>query len=238
MVKGILTSAGAMRPALAMHAVLANNLANANTAGFRQDRVAFQQIAGSLQVKNLETMMASAPEMTTHLDSTAGAYEVTERPLDVAIQGDGFFVVQSPDGERLTRGGQFRLAEDGSLITAQGFPVQSEGGALTLPTDQPITINTAGEIQSGETTVGRLRIVGVTEGQALEHVGGGLMKADGELTAATEARVLQGVLEGANVEAVQAMVDMIALLRHFEMNQKALQAQDESLGNLLSWVRA
>ena len=83
-----------------------------------------------------------------------------------------------------------------------------------------------------------LRVVTFEEEPAFTHVGGGLLATDVAASVAEEARILQGVLEGPNVQPVKTMVEMIALLRHFEMNQKALSAQDESLGNLLSWVRA
>lgn len=237
MVKGILTSAGAMRPALAAHSILANNLANANTAGFRQDRVAFQQLLAG-EPGSPATALAGAPGLTTGLDLTAGAYEVTDRPLDVAIQGEGFFVVQTPDGPRYTRGGQLKVGDGGVLATPQGHPLMGDGGPLTVPPEGAVSIAPSGEVRSGDTLIGRLQIVRLPEGSTPEHTGGGLLAVDGEVGPAPRARVLQGVVEGANVEPVQAMVDMITLLRHFEMNQKALQAQDESLGHLLSWVRA
>ncbi len=240
MVKGILTSAGAMRPALAAHSILANNLANANTAGFRQDRVAFQQLLAG-EAGSPTSALAGAPGLSTGLDLTAGAYEVTDRPLDVAIQGDGFFVVQSPEGARYTRGGQLRVGDGGVLVTPQGHPLMGDGGPLMVPPDGPVSIAPSGEVRSGDRLIGRLQIVTLPENASPVHTGGGLLSVEGgegDVAPAPEARVLQGVVEGANVEPVQAMVDMITLLRHFEMNQKALQAQDESLGHLLSWVRA
>jgi flagellar basal-body rod protein FlgF len=237
MVKGILTSAGAMRPALTVHSILANNLANATTAGFRQDRVAFQQlISGAADAAGQD--LSGAPTLATALDLTAGAYEVTDRPFDIAIQGEGFFVVQTPAGEQYTRGGQLKLAENGLLVTPQGHPIMGEGGPLVLPADAPLSISPNGELRSGQQPIGRLRLVTLPAGSQPQHVGGGLLAVEGEVAPADGARVLQGVIEGANVEPVQAMVDMITLLRHFEMNQKALQAQDASLGHLLSWVRA
>lgn len=238
MVKGILTSAGAMRPALLAHGVLANNLANASTTGFRQDRVAFRQGWRPALPTAGGELAAAAPEMLTRVDPRPGGYQVTDRPLDVAIQGEGFFVVQSPEGERYTRSGHFFLADDGTLVTARGYPVLADGGPITLPPGVDVRITNDGMLRDEKRAFGKLQLVTFEEEPSLTHAGASLLATDSEAVAAVGARVLQGVLEGPNVEPIQAMVEMITLLRHFEMNQKALQAQDESLGNLLSWVRA
>ncbi|MCK4305676.1 MAG: flagellar hook-basal body protein [Candidatus Eisenbacteria sp.] len=238
MVKGILTSAGAMRPALLAQDILANNLANANTTGFRADRMAFQLInsqppgAGSIEAAT------SGPVLTTRLDNGPGAYQVTDRPLDLALQGEGFFVVNTPEGDRYTRSGHFMLGDDGTLITPQGHAVLSDGGPLTLPGNTDVQITSSGQIRAQGRRIGRLQVVTFEEEPTFTHAGGGLLATEAEPMPADGSRVLQGVLEGPNVESVQAMVEMITLLRYFEMNQKALQIQDESLGNLLAWVRA
>jgi flagellar basal body rod protein FlgG len=238
MVKGILASAGAMRPVLTAQGVLANNLANASTTGFRRDRVAFRLDAPAAGVAGQSPGSALAPHLATQIDPRPGSYQVTDRRLDMALQGDGYFVIATPDGERYTRGGHFVLAEDGTLVTPQGHAVMTDGGPLTLPSGAQLQVLPDGTLRDPERLFGKLQIVSFDEAPRFTHVGAGLLATETEPVAADEARVLQGVIEGPNVEPVQAMVEMITLLRHFEMNQKALQAQDESLGHLLTWVRA
>ncbi|MFH1144592.1 MAG: flagellar hook-basal body protein [Candidatus Eisenbacteria bacterium] len=236
MVRGILVSGAAMRPAMQAQSVLANNLANATSTGFRQDRIAFEQtfFQGG-EAPSLEG--TAAPRLLTSIDARPGPYEVTDRRLDLAIQGEGYFVVEAPEGERYTRSGHFQLADDGTLVTSQGYPVLAGSGPVTLPGEAELLVSPSGELRAGEQLLGNLRIA-VFEGEpGFTHAGGGLLATDRQPASAGAGRVLQGVLEGANVEPVQALIEMIALTRHFEMNQKAFQAQDETLGALLSWVQ-
>ena len=240
MIRGILTSGAAMRPALLAQSVLANNLANATTSGFRQDRIAFERTLAPQGPAAPGEPAAEAPDLRAVLDPRPGPYEVTQRPFDLAIEGEGYFVVSTPEGERYTRAGQFQLTQEGTLVTAQGSPVLSSGGPLTLPTAEQLLVTRSGEIRDAKQTYGRLRVVTFDPQtpSGLTHVGGGLLAASAEPIDAPEARVLQGVLEGPNVEPLQALVEMMTLLRHFEMNEKALHAQDESLGTLLEWARS
>jgi flagellar basal-body rod protein FlgF len=235
MVRGILTSAGGMRPALWAQSILSHNLANASTSGFRQERLGYAQPTGA--ARTASGARAGAPELVTRLDPTPGAYEVTDRPLDLALQGDGYFAVQTPEGERYTRAGHFLRAEDGTLVTPQGHPLLADGGPIVLPAGAELQVAADGTLRAGEQNLGRLRLVSFGPETPLAPAGAGLLAAQGEAATAAGLRVQQGVLEGPNVTPVQAMVEMISLLRHFEMNQKALQVQDESLGQLLNWVR-
>ncbi|MCK4412035.1 MAG: flagellar hook basal-body protein [Candidatus Eisenbacteria sp.] len=237
MVRGILISGAALEPATHAQSVLANNLANASAAGFRQDRIGFEQVAARSSSSS-GVVGTPAPQLFAALDSRPGAYEVTDRPFDLAIQGEGFFVVDTPSGERFTRAGHFQRGEDGTLVTSQGFPLLGEGGALVMPDGAPCRVTPSGELRAGEQLVGRVRVVRFEDPAQLRHAGGGLLDSDGEPLPATESRVLQGVLEGPNVQALQVLVEMLTLTRHFEMNQKAFQAQDESLGRLLDWAQA
>ncbi len=238
MIKGILASAAAMRPTMLAQEVLANNLANASTKGFRQDRVAFQQLMAGRPFSVPGEDIATAPQLTTSVDMTPGAYQVTDRPLDLAVQGDGFFVIQTADGERYTRSGHFQVSPEGEVTTAEGNPVIADGGPITINDIADVRITSDGKVLEKNVVTGQLTVVSFDENTSLTHAGAGLLAADGEAVPVEEVKVMQGVLEGPNVEPVQAMVEMITLMRHFEMNQKALQTQDDSLGNLLSWVRA
>jgi len=238
MIKGIIASGAAMRPTMLAQEVLANNLANASTKGFRQDRIAFQQLMTDQQPANPGEDVATAPQLSTSIDTTAGAYQVTDRTLDLAVQGDGFFVVQTPDGELYTRSGHFQVSAEGTITTPDGHPVLADGGPITINDAANLRVTADGRIYENDTAIGQMTVVTFEEGTALTHAGAGLLSAAGEAVPSLEAKVMQGALEGPNVEPVQAMVEMITLMRHFEMNQKALQTQDESLGNLLAWVKA
>jgi len=240
MVEGIRTSGGAMRPAMLAQAILANNLANATTSGFQQDRIAFERTAGRPGQEGSGESAAGAPDVRTALDGRPGPYQVTQNPFDLALQGEGYFVVATPEGDRYTRAGHFQLAADGTLTTPEGYPVLSSGGPLTLPATAELRVTAGGEIRDERQVFGRLRVVRfeAESGAALRHAGSGLFTTDAEPVDAAETRVLQGVLEGPNVEPLQALVEMVTLLRHFEMNEKALHAQDETLGALLDAVRA
>ncbi len=238
MVKGIHTSGGAMRAALVAQEILANNLANAGTTGFRQTKTAFRLSPAMGPPTDGAAPTAPMPEVVTRMDQAPGAFQVTEAPLDFAIRGDGFFAVQTDDGERYTRGGHFRLAEDGTLVTSQGHPVLADGGPVVVPLDAQLEVGADGSLIASGQSLGRLQVITFEEGTGgLRYVGSGLLAADGEPVPAEDAQVLQGVLESPNVSPVQAMVDMIALMRHFEMNQRAIRTQDETLGRLIDWAR-
>ena len=243
MIRGIQASGNALGPAMLAQDAIANNLANATSTGFRQDRIAFERTffqggaANAGGAATVEEAGGLAPRLRTAVDARPGPYDVTERKLDLAIQGEGWFVVETPDGERYTRAGHFQLADDGTVVTSQGYPLLSEGGPVTLTGEEDFAIAPNGEVRVGTESRGRLRVAVFDGDPGLTHVGGGLFAAKGEPAAAADAHVLQGVLEGSNVEPMQALVEMLALTRHFEMNQKAFQAQDDALGTLLSWVR-
>ncbi len=131
---------------------LTNNLANASTAGFRQDRIAFERVAASA-TSATGSIGTPTPQLLAALDSSPGAYEVTDRPFDLAIQGEGYFVVDTPSGERFTRAGHFQRGEGGTLVTSQGFPLLGEGGPLAVP--DGVACLDAGRRGAGRRRVGR-----------------------------------------------------------------------------------
>jgi flagellar basal-body rod protein FlgF len=239
MIRGIQTSGAALRPAADTQSILANNLANATSTGFMQDRISFEQVIAPATGATSAENAGLAPQLRATIDARRGPYEVTQRPLDLAIEGDGFFVVSTPEGDRYTRSGRFQIAQDGTLVNGQGLPVLSSGGPLTLPAEENLRITGDGEIRDENQAYGRVRVVTFEDpaSAGLSHAGGGLFTASAEPVEADGARVLQGVLEGPNVEPLQALVEMVTLLRHFEMNERALRAQDESLGTLIDWAR-
>lgn len=215
--------------------VVANNLANAGTAGYKGDRTASRSF-GDMLLQNLEdgapvgplSLGAQTNGVETSFDQ--GALRVTDRELDLAISGNAFFAVETPDGVRYTRDGSFRRDADGYLVTAAGRRVLGESGPLRLA-EGKVTVGADGTISVGGAEAGRLRLA-TLEGARKE--GGGLLA--GEPRAATGASVQQGYLEAANVDAVTQMVAMIEIMRSFESGQKAVQAIDETLQKAVNEV--
>lgn len=210
--------------------VLAHNLANASTTGFRAELQALRAVpvrgdGASTRVYALES--------TTGYDAQSGPVQTTGRALDVAVQGNGWLAVQALDGtEAYTRAGALQVTADGQLVTPAGLPVLGDGGPITLPANASAEIGTDGSLT---TTVpgqrpqqtGRLKLV--TPEAPLQRGADGLFRAaDGApLPADATARVQSGALEGSNVSAVETMVAMIAAARQFEHQMKAINTAEQ-----------
>lgn len=239
MIKGIYNTAASMVPRVRKQEVIANNMANAETAGYKQDSLFLRVFKNQPEVKSLKNL--SGPSWGVRMidklfvDHTEGSLEATGRDLDVAIQGDGFFVVETPTGEAYTRNGNFTLSPDGTMVNADGFPVLSEGGPITL-TDEKVTIGTDGVVTLGNTNVSRLRIVGFEDVGELIKTSGTLFTAPVNVIpiAPTTMNVRQGYLEKSNVNVMREMVDMIDSYRMFETGQKMIQIQDDTLSKAVN----
>ena len=197
--------------------VISSNLANVNTPGFKGDRLIFSDLMER--------------EVMHVMDQ--GALRATDNPLDVAIGGEGFFQVQTPNGVRLTRDGAFKMLSDGRLVTSQGFPVLGQGGApITLNPNgsQPHIDDRGGVTQDGD-QVGIIGVVKVEDPNGLLKEGANLFVGpDGKLPPtidSLDAVFNQGYLEVSNIEVVAEMVQMINTMRSYESYQKALQAMHE-----------
>ena len=213
---------GMTRAAHALHyyerrqEVLANNLANADTSGFKAERV-FAQVIGD-----------ALPAANTATDLTAGALTVTEQPLDLALGGDGFFVVETPEGERLTRGGSFRLDAEGRIVDPNGNPLLGEAGPI-VASGGSIEFGRAGEVKVDGKEVGKLRVDTVPQGADLTHAGANLFLPDpaGGPLADEQRIVKQGALEASNVNTVGSLVDMIEIQRAYSAVQRAVTTLDD-----------
>lgn len=237
MIKGITTTEQAMRPKMTRLETLANNLANINSTGFKKDKLFVQmlneQTDGPGQGGDLDGV-----RVKSYVDFTEGSLEETGNPLDVALQGPGFFAVTTPAGTRYTRAGSFRFDTEGKLVTQDNLPVQGADGVIRLPQTRldardGIRVLENGEVMLDKDLLGRLRIVHfpaqtelMKDGQAFFRTAPGqaMLEGPGEAT-----RVRQGFLEESNVEGIEEMMAMIELNRSFETDQKALQALDASL---------
>ena len=219
--------------------VLANNLANASTTGFRAELQAFRAVpvrgdGASTRVYALET--------TTGYDPASGPLHQTGRPLDVAPQGNAWLAVQGFDGtEAYTRMGSLQVDAEGTLMTSGGRTVLGDGGPIQLPPDSTPQIAADGTLTVRQpngslTPVGRLKLV--TPEAPLARGDDGLFRAaEGDLPADPNARLQDGALEGSNVNPIENMVAMIAAARQFEAQMKMLQTaekDEQSAGQLLS----
>lgn len=237
MIKGIHTSASGMLPHLKKQEVTANNLANVSTPGFKRDG-AFLKVLSEAQKKSVSTQSDWEEPMLDELyiDFTQGRLDFTGDNLDVAIQGDGFFVVSTPYGERYTRNGSFGLDGEGFLITADGDKVLTDGGPVNIIGGE-IKIDENGKVSTDGSQLGQLLVVDFAKPYQLRRVEGGLFapKSEDVLPQAVgEFSIRQGFVEGSNVDPITEMIEMINSFRDYEGGQKAVQIQDETIGKLLT----
>ena len=209
--------------------VLAHNLANASTNGFRAELTAFRAVpvrgdGASTRVYALETTPGYNPE--------PGPIATTGRSLDVAVAGQSWLSVQALDGtEAYTRNGAMDVNNEGLLVTRSGLPVLGDGGPITVPANAQVSIGGDGTLTATVGNgrpqgIGRLKLV-TAEAPLLRGDDGLFRGADGDLQADAAARVQSGALEGSNVSPVESMVAMIAAARQFEQQMKMLQTSQE-----------
>lgn len=225
--------------------VVTNNLANADTDGFKAERVAFTAAletavgdlgAGAARGASGRVFPALA---SGTLDPAPGPVARTGGRLDAAIDGEGYFEIETPSGPRYTRAGAFALGVDGALVTAAGQPVLGEGGPLSVP-DGPAAIQAGGAVVDGSgAVVGRLRVVAFDDPHALVPDGGSLLRAapDALPRPVEEPRVEPGALERSNVRPAEQLASLVFLQRAFEVSLRAMQSDDEATGRLLQEMR-
>lgn len=215
---------------LGQQAVTAHNLANAATTGYRAETSAFRAVPVYGEGSPTRAFVADS---TPGANFTPGAIQQTGHDLDVAVQGQGWVAVQLENGaEAYTRNGSLRVGANGLLQTRSGLNVLGDGGPIAIPPDSAITIGNDGTISAAQAgqgskslaVVGRIKLVNPEESQ-LVRGGDGLFRllGGGEAQADSKVGILSGALEGSNVNAVEAMVNLIGLARQFEMQMKLLQ---------------
>jgi flagellar basal-body rod protein FlgF len=209
---------------------VAHNLANLNTPGFRAELSAFRSAPA---IGDGQPTRVFAVDSTTGSDFSAGPLQQTGRSLDVALQTDGWITVQGDDGnEAYTRHGSLQVGNDGTLRTSKGFTVLGDGGPIAIPADHEINIANDGTISAtpagrnpaSSIVVGRIKLVNPPQAD-LERGGDGLFRLRDGQSADVDPKVklVSGAIEGSNVNAVEAMVDMISLARQFDVQMKMLQ---------------
>jgi len=212
-----------------------NNLANVNTTGFRADLASFESmpIEGPGYPSRVNAVVAK-----TSVDMVSGPLVTTGRELDVAVKGDGLIAVQSPDGnEAYTRAGDLQIDNAGMLVTGSGFPVIGNSGPIAIPPNEKLEIGADGTIsilpigQSPNTlaVVDRIKLVKAPAESLVKTNDGLLRTAAGETLAPDGSVMLQsGVIESSNVNAIDALANMIELSRHYEAQIKLLKAAEDN----------
>jgi flagellar basal-body rod protein FlgG len=245
MTRGIYTVASGGVAALERLQAVSQNLANVNTAGYRAERIVFQvqPLAGGPRgaidsVLGRTSQQVVAAE--TVRDFSPGPIHETGNPLDVALSGDGFFVVNTARGERYTRQGSFSLDGQGYLVTARGDRVQGDGGDINIG-EHDIRIGEDGSIFADDQPVGRLKVVGFGDKPALVPEGDALFApANPQVTPTTldtaQVQIAQAHLEGANVNAVAGLEELVEVQRGYESYMHALKRLDELVGRSINEV--
>lgn len=222
--------------------ILANNLANASTPGFKRLLTTFQAVdpaapgfAGQNPAGQVDVMLpGSMLRVSSAPDLSPGSWISTGNRLDVVLDGEGLFVTQGDDGERYTRNGSFTVSPDDRLTTRAGHPVMGEGGPIEIPPASFVEIALDGTVRANGQEVGRLRVVEVESALDLTPDGDTsfALRPGAEAPRpleAGQARVQAGFLEGSNINPVSELVNMITAQRVFEAGQRVLRAADDTL---------
>ncbi|TAK49672.1 MAG: flagellar basal-body rod protein FlgF [Xanthobacteraceae bacterium] len=222
--------------------IVANNVANINTTGFKADQSLFEeylsQSASTDDFRDRDRKVSYVVDRATWHDFAQGTYEKTGNPLDVAVEGNAFLAVQTPAGERYTRNGALQVNAQGQIVTADGNPVLGSGGPIVLqPGDQSISIARDGTVtvREGanvkvESLRGKLRLVSFDQVQRLQKEGSNLFSAPNGVTpqaAAATSGLRQGFIEKSNVSAVAEMSRMIEVMRTYTQISALLQQQND-----------
>jgi len=253
MLRGLYAAANAMRFRANEVETVANNIANVTTDGYKRDRIAVRSF-GDMLVSRIESApeenqrLRSIPPMvgvmnlggpigeTEFIDFSQGTPRVTGNPLDLYIQGPGFFVVNTPNGERYTRSGSFTLDGEGRLLTQSGLEVQdSNRNPIHITSAAPLSIGQNGEMTQDGIPLARVRIVEFPDLAALEKEGGTLFNPIDPNTSPVEAvssAVEQGSIESSNVNAINSLVRLIAAQRAYEAAARAVDMFNNSLSRV------
>ena len=249
MIRGIYTSASGMLAESIRTDAISNNLANVNTTGYKRDVTVNKDFASLLMERINDGPVTPIGKMGvgTLVDEIAtvhdqGAFKTTGNPLDFVIKGEGYFVVQTPNGERYTRSGALQRSAQGDLVTADGYRVLGQNsqpinvgnaGRVDLSSEGIIRIDQPGQREMLE--IGQLQIVDFADHKQLQKEGNSLFKAtENAQRRQSNATVEQSALEMANTNAVTEMIHLIAAFRSYEINSKAVQSHDNLMGRAVN----
>lgn len=210
--------------------IVSNNIANMNTPGYRAQNMVFTEyLAKPDGYRKVQEPLSMVLDYGHYQNTEPGPMRQTGNPLDVAVQGPGWLGVQTQGGVMYTRAGNFQVNLNGELVTGRGDLVAGEGGGtITIPADaRDLKVASDGTISTDQGTLGKLMVVEFENEQGLQAMGNGLYKTDAAGQPAANSTVLQGMIEGANVQPVLEMTRMIDVLRSYQNTQRMLQSEHE-----------
>ncbi|MEZ5359444.1 MAG: flagellar basal-body rod protein FlgF [Candidatus Zixiibacteriota bacterium] len=241
MLKGLYQAASGMIPQVKKQEITANNIANATTPGYKKDATFIKELDAATKA-TLPTRSDWERPMIDQIytDYSQGTFNKTGNPLDVAIQGEGFFILETIDGalRQYSRNGSFMVDTEGFLVTSDGLRVIGDGGPVTIGDGSDVLIDETGQVLVDDNVVAQLSVVDFEDKNELKKNGDSTFVVGEEVEPIPSAdySVRQGYLEQANINVVKEMVEMIVTMRHFEAASKIIQTQDESLQTLYSEV--
>jgi len=218
--------------------IIAHNLANVSTVGFKRRCNAFSQ---SLEAQNPESYSPGTIDLNSVFDFSQGSIVETSRPLDFALHGKGFFVVETPEGPRYTRNGIFNANQNSQIVDSLGRIVAGQAGPITIPANIGISqlkVTDDGTISAGEAAIGKFRLVDFNDNEnKLVPTGDSCYRMPDVNVQPSNAQniiVKQGYQEASNVQIVDELVDMILVSRLYEANMKSLTAEQQASGSLMN----
>ena len=249
MIRGLYTGASGMLAEMARTDVIANNLANVNTTGFKKDRTIFRAFSEmnihrvndpvmvgfdrTIDPKPFIGMLGTGVMLDeVNVDFSPGIIKTTSNPLDLALKGEGFFEIETDNGLRYTRDGNFSMNQNGYITTKEGYYVLGQDGPVVLPREGDILISKQGDIVVDGQYIDRIRVVTFADTNLLLKEGDNLYLSEVppiEQTDMNNVEVVQGALEGANLNTVTEMVDLITAFRAYEASSKVIKTHDETL---------
>jgi len=242
MIKGLYTAASGMLPQIKKQEVISNNLANAATPGFKREGLFLRELSRAQERTYPKVESWEKPMFNDiYTDYSQSVLSRTDSPMDLALDGRGFFSVQAPTGETLyTRAGNLTISPEGQLITPDGHALLTDAGPIEVESGAEIAVSIEGYVSVGGEERGRLALINFEEPQKLEKLDGGVYRAPAGMnpTEPQSLWVRQGYLAEANVDVVREMVDMIQSFREFESNQKVIHIADETLSKTVNEVGA
>ncbi len=218
--------------------IIAHNLANVSTVGFKRRCNAFSK---SLEAQDTETYSPGTIDLNSAFDFSQGSIVKTDRPLDFALHGKGFFVIETPEGPLYTRNGTFQTNQNSQIVDSQGRIVAGQAGPITIPGDvgiSQLSISSDGTISAGEIAIGKFRLVNFNDNDnKLVPTGDSCYRMPDENiqpVAAEQIVVKQGYQEASNVQIIDELVDMILVSRLYEANMKSITAEQQASSSLMS----
>jgi len=212
--------------------VIANNLANASTPAFKREAVQFQEFVKELPQLEGETggphRVSFVQDRGVVRDLGEGRFETTNAPFDLAINGKGYFVISTPNGDRYTRNGHFMLDAGGRLVTEDGNGVQGDGGDITVtPDDGAVTIAQDGTVSGKQGQLGKLRLAMFENEREMKKEGSSLYPTTESATTPTSFKLTQGMIETSNVQPIVEISHMIEVMRAYQATSNLSQTQED-----------